>query len=185
MLICKKDLTNNFVKSFFSTLILQLISYYVYGDVMKKIILWSLIAILSGLFLGYKTFKKYNNIDIKNVSMLDNGVYMIKYGSYNSYDDMINKTNNIDRFIYINDNNKYTSYIGVTKNKKNAEKVKKIYIDKKDNLKVEKIYIENEEFIRNLDEYEKLIDKTNDEEAIKTLQNQILSCYEKLVAESE
>ena len=59
------------------------------------------------------------------------------------------------------------------------------YKDKNINLTIVKINIENEEFIGNLNEYEKLLKATDDYKSILIIENQILSCYMNLVVDNE
>ena len=149
---------------------------------MKKNILCIILAIISGSILGKMTFGRYEKIDVKNVIKLNNNVYMLKYGTYNSKEDMKENIVDIQRYIYIQKDNKYNVYVAVAKNKESINKLKKIY--SKD-YEIEKINISNNEFIQNLDEYEKLIKTTNDIETLNVIENEILSCYEKMVVNDE
>ena len=149
---------------------------------MKKNILCIILAIISGSILGKMTFDRYEKIDVKNVIKLNNNVYMLKYGTYNSKEDMKENIVDIQRYIYIQKDNKYNVYVAVAKSKESINKLKKIY--SKD-YEIEKINISNNEFIQNLDEYEKLIKTTNDIETLNVIENEILSCYEKMVVNDE
>ena len=152
---------------------------------MKKTILWILLAGISGIILGRLTFNKYENLTVENTIKLDDGVYMLKYGIYDSFDLMINDMSSIERFVYIKENEKYKVYIAISKSMDNINKIKKIYENKNNNLEIEQVNIDNNEFILNLDEYEKLLDACEDEKSILIVVNQILSCYEKLVSNDE
>ena len=152
---------------------------------MKKTILWILLAGISGIILGRLTFNKYENLTVENTIKLDDGVYMLKYGTYDSFDLMINDMSSIERFVYIKENEKYKAYIAISKSMDNINKIKKIYDNKNNNLEIEQVNIDNNEFILNLDEYEKLLDACEDEKSILIVVNQILSCYEKLVSNDE
>ena len=152
---------------------------------MKKTILWILLAGISGIILGRLTFNKYENLTVENTIKLDDGVYMLKYGIYDSFDLMINDMSSIERFVYIKENEKYKAYIAISKSMDNINKIKKIYDNKNNNLEIEQVNIDNNEFILNLDEYEKLLDACEDEKSILIVVNQILSCYEKLVSNDE
>ena len=152
---------------------------------MKKTILWILLAGISGIILGRLTFNKYENLTVENTIKLDDGVYMLKYGIYDSFDLMINDMSSIERFVYIKENEKYKAYIAISKSMDNINKIKKIYDNKNNNLEIEQVNINNNEFLLNLDEYEKLLDACEDEKSILIVVNQILSCYEKLVSNDE
>lgn len=106
---------------------------------------------------------------------------MLKYGSYKTVDDMTNKITNIDRYVYITDENKTTAYISISKTKENLNKIKKIYDAKKIKTTIAKVKIDNDEFIQNLNEYEKLLSATDDEASLLIIERQILSCYESVV----
>lgn len=152
---------------------------------MKKTLIWILLAGISGIILGRLTFDKYENLTVENTIKLDDGVYMLKYGIYDSFDLMINDMSSIERFVYIKENEKYKAYIAISKSMDNINKIKKIYDNKNYNLEIEQVNIDNNEFILNLDEYEKLLDACEDEKSILIVVNQILSCYEKLVSNDE
>lgn len=152
---------------------------------MKKTIIWIVIAIVSGALLGKFTFDKYENIDTLNVISYDNYVYMLKYGTYETLDKMTNSIIDIDRYIYIEKENNVTAYIGIAKTKDSITKIKNIYDKKNINTNIVKIKIDNEEFIQNLNEYEKLLVATEDEKSLLIIENQILSCYESVVVNGE
>lgn len=148
---------------------------------MKKTFIWVLIALLSGALLGKFTFDRYKNIDTMNVISYDKEIYMLKYGTYDSLDEMSNKITNVDRYIYIEKDNKVTAYVGIAKNLENANKIKDIYSAKNIKVTVVKETIDNEEFIQNLNEYEKLLEASDDEKSLLIIEKQILSCYEEVV----
>lgn len=152
---------------------------------MKKTFIWILLALTSGALLGKFVFDRYEKIDVQNVISYNNYVYMLKYGSYDSLDDMSNKVTNVDRYIYIEKEGKIDAYVGISKTKKNANKIKKIYDNKNVKVIVQKVRLENEEFIQNLNEYEKLLDATEDEKSLLIIEKQILSCYEDVVVNNE
>ena len=60
-------------------------------------------------------------------------------------------------------------------------KLKKIYDAKKIKTTIAKVKIDNDEFIQNLNEYEKLLSATDDEASLLIIERQILSCYESVV----
>ena len=147
---------------------------------MKKTLIWIFFAILSGLLLGNFTFSRYESLNSLNVmKQEDNKIYMIRYKTYNEIEDMISDMTDIQRYVYTKNDNIYVTYIGITKTKENAKKIVALYKEKE--LKIETQEMYNDEFLQNLTEYEKLLDESIDEKSIIIIQNQILSCYEKLV----
>lgn len=152
---------------------------------MKKTILWTFIALISGAFLGKFTFDKYDNLNVKQVANLDNSVYMLKYNTYLSEDEMSNDLKTLDRYIYIVKDNKYYVYLAITKTLDNANKMLNLYTLKNIKLQIEKVSLDNDEFISNLNEYEKLLSATEDEKSLLIIQRQILACYTSLVVKDE
>lgn len=149
---------------------------------MKKIVLCSILAIISGGILGKITFDRYDKLNVKTVIKLDKNVYMLKYDTYKTKEDMLNNTSNLERYIYIEKDNKFYVYVAVAKTMDSINKLKNIYSG---NFKVEKVNIKNDGFIQNLDEYEKLLKSTNDIDSLKVIESEILSCYEKWVVNNE
>lgn len=149
---------------------------------MKKIVLCSILAIISGGILGKITFDRYDKLNVKTVIKLDKNVYMLKYDTYKNKEDMLNNTSNLERYIYIEKDNKFYVYVAVAKTMDSINKLKNIYSG---DLKVEKVNIKNDGFIQNLDEYEKLLKSTYDTDSLKVIENEILSCYEKWVVNNE
>lgn len=149
---------------------------------MKKIVLCSILAIISGGILGKITFDRYGKLNVNPVIKLDKNVYMLKYDTYKTKEDMLNNTSNLERYIYIEKDNKFYVYVAVAKTMDSINKLKNIYSG---DLKVEKVNIKNDGFIQNLDEYEKLLKSTYDTDSLKVIENEILSCYEKWVVNNE
>lgn len=152
---------------------------------MKKTFCWILIALVSGGLLGKFTFDKYENIEVENTFKIDNEVYALFYGTYKTEDEIHSNVINIDRFIYLSDSSKIDVYIAISKSKESIEKIKKIYDEKNINTSIKKININNDEFIQNLNEYEKLLVATEDEKSLLVIEKQILSCYDELVVKDE
>ena len=148
---------------------------------MKKTIIWVLLALISGALLGKFTFDRYENIDTKNVISYDNYVFMLKYSTYNNLDEISYMVTSVYRYIYIEKENTITAYVAIAKTKENINKIKDIYNTKNINLEVTKEKIDNEEFIQNLNEYEKLLSASDDEKSLLIIEKQILSCYEELM----
>lgn len=152
---------------------------------MKKTILWVLLALVSGALLGKFTFDRYEKLDVQSVISYDNYVYLLKYGEYENQDEMASKVTNVDRYIFIEKENSVTAYVAISKTKENANKLKKIYDAKNIKVSVVKEKIDNDEFIQNLNEYEKLLEVAEDENSLLIIEKQILSCYESVVVIDE
>lgn len=152
---------------------------------MKKTFIWVLFALLSGLILGRMTFSFYEKVDTKNVISYDNYVYLLKYGKYKDLDEMSNKITDFDRYVYLKKVDGYYAYVAISKTEDNINKIKKIYDSKNIKLKISREKIDNEEFIQNLNEYEKLLSATEEENSLLIIEKQIISCFEKMVMSDE
>lgn len=152
---------------------------------MKKTILWIIFAVVSGVVLGRITFEKYDSLKVEEVISFNKNTYMLRYKTYDNINEMEKDIHDIDRYIYIEDDKKVTVYIAITSNKDNIKKIRKLYSDKGIKTSIEKVEIDNDEFIQNLNEYEKLLTAAESESSILTIENQILSCYEQLVVNNE
>lgn len=152
---------------------------------MKKTIIWVLIALVSGALLGKLTFDKYENIDLQNVISFNNEVYMLKYGTYSTVEEMQASVTKVERYVYIEKTGEVSAYVAISTTNKNINKIKDVYSSKGITLSVEKVTINNDAFIQNLNEYEKLLEVAEDENSLLMIQNQILSCYEDEVVKDE
>lgn len=142
-------------------------------------------ALLSGAILGKLTFDRYENLEVEKVVNLNDKIYMLKYGSYDNEEAMAENVTLVERYVFIENDGKFSAYVGASTTKKNAQKIADIYASKNVKLTIEKVTINNDEFIQNLNEYEKLLEATEDEKSLLIVQNQILSCYEQMVVKDE
>ena len=152
---------------------------------MKKTILWIIFAVVSGVVLGRITFEKYDSLKVEEVISFNKNTYMLRYKTYDNINEMEKDIHDIDRYIYIEDDKKVIVYVAITSNKDNIKKIRKLYSDKGIKTSIEKVEIDNDEFMQNLNEYEKLLTAAESESSILTIENQILSCYEQLVVNNE
>ena len=155
------------------------------GDMMKKLLIWIFIALVSGAILGKYTFDKYENIEVKNTISFNNEVYMLEYGVYDNLVDMTEDVDDVERYIYIEEDGKVGVYIAITTTKDTCLRIKKIYDQKGIETKIVKINVPNDEFIQNLNEYEKLLISASDDASLLIIEKEILSCYESLMVSDE
>ncbi len=148
---------------------------------MKKNILLILVALISGGLLGKFTFERYEALETKNVSASNQYLYFLRYGVYDSYDKMSASVNDVERFIYIQTNDSFEAFVGVTKSKKSALKIVNAFKEKGIDTKIIKKEMYSDEFIMSLNEYEKLILATDDPNGLLMVEKQILAKYEELV----
>ena len=151
---------------------------------MKNTIKYTIIAIIIGIVLGRYTFNEYKETTISTMKNTDQYVYLMQYGVYKEEKNMIENTKKLKNYLYFLDNDGYHVLIGITKNKKNKQKIVESY-EILTNIYMKKVKIDNEEFLELLNQYDSLIEQTNDKEIINNAQKQILSKYEELILNSE
>ncbi len=104
------------------------------------------------------------------------------YEKFNAYVLMPNdidseKLKTIDYYITIDDE----ILCGITKDIKNANKLKKVYESKNIKVDVEKIYIDDNEFLNNLEQYDILLSGVDKDVDLLSITKVILSSYEDMV----
>lgn len=149
---------------------------------MKKIIMPVLCATIIGFILGYFMFEQYDGLrTIIPVRAESKPLYFIQQGVYSSIENVKKNTTAFQNYIYQQENDKYYVYIGITKYKENAEKIKEYYKQQGYITYIKEISINNKEFIESLEKYDVLISETTDTNTYPTICSQILTKYKELV----
>ena len=138
------------------------------------------LCILVGFFMGTFMFKQYK-LDTDTVSLTGENLYFLQTGVYSSEEDMKKNMSNTSYYIYTKENNMYYSYIGITKNKKNLDKLKGYYKQEGYDIYVREIFVSDISFLTVLEQYDNLLLETTDTKIIKSIENQVLSKYEELI----
>lgn len=152
---------------------------------MKKGIFIISLCIIAGLFLGTYTFNKLENKDTKKVSanvLTNQNVYAFQYGVYSNKDNLKSLEGINYTYEYLND--KYYVYVGMTKNEKNIEKLKKYFESINYPIYVKEIEV-NGEFAETLKQYDLLLDEAVQNESIKTILESVIAKYEELAINDE
>lgn len=147
---------------------------------MKNKLVVALIFIISGIVVGNNL---YNKVDFKLLKTFkeNNDFYLLQLGTYDTKEIMQRDTRDINPKVYEVKNNKYYVYVGISSNINNIDKIKGIYKDEELTTKV--INIKDEEFINNLRQFDILIDNTNDKDEILTIEEVVLSSFNKKILE--
>ena len=138
------------------------------------------LCILVGFFMGTFLFNQYNT-KVDPVSLTGENLYFIQAGVFSSEDQMKEAMKDTSYYIYTKENNMYYSYVGITKNKKNLEKLQEFYKSASYDIYVKEIFVSNLSFLTVLDQYELLLEETTDNNVIKSIENQVINKYEELV----
>ena len=147
----------------------------------KKIILSVVFTMLLGLATAKVVYSKTISSDDKKSN---NTVYFLQLGVYTNKNSMQLDTKSIENKIVTQENDKYYVYVGISKSKKNLEKVSKLYKNDGYSLYIKEMSVLNNEFLVNLEQFDKLIESAKTNEEINTINMVILSSYEEMVIKS-
>ena len=79
------------------------------------------------------------------------------------------------------EDNKYYVYVGITKNKKNALKIQKIYEDMGYQIYIKEVVLDNEEFANNVTQFDLLVNESESSEDVLTVEEVVLANYEEII----
>lgn len=149
---------------------------------MKKYIIPTILSIVIGFYLGKILLGEYKNAN-ELIPVFGNELiqlYFVRQGEYNTLEEMETAMIKFPYYIHTIKDEKYLSYIGISSNEQNANKIKGYYDNMGYNTIVEKIGTSNSDFVSVLTEYDKLIQSSTDS-TIGSVCSQILIKYEELV----
>lgn len=149
---------------------------------MKNYFKQIILSIFLGSLMAYLLIGSYNDaskIALKNDT---SKLYYLEKGKYKSLDEMKKDMASFSNYIY--DEVNLTSYIGVSSNKNNALKLVNFYKKKNVNVKIRRKITDNYKFALVVRDYDRLLSKTDDENVIETINNQVLARYEEMLHEN-
>lgn len=148
---------------------------------MKKTLKVSILSIILGALVGILLNNTYKEKIISTFAKEGNSYYFIQEGVYASNDIMQENTKDIlIKTVDLVDNKHYV-YLGITRNKENANKLKEIYEKKGYQVYIKEQNLSNEEFYNNVTQFDILIESTDKEEEILTIEEVVLANYEELI----
>lgn len=150
---------------------------------MKKTFLLSIVFIILGASIGILFREKYQE-QILNVFSEGKIYYFLQEGIYSSKEIMTENTKDLDVKLINEENNKYYVYLGITRSEENAKKIKEIYKNKGYQLYIKEINLSNEEFFNNVTQFDLLIENSETEEEILTIEEVVLANYEEIIKKS-
>ena len=150
---------------------------------MKKILIPILLSTLIGAFLGFYLFKEYDsNVLVKPVfNFTQDKVYFLQLGAYSSLDKAKEASKDFNNYLYIIEDNNYHVYIAITYSMDNANKLKDLFNKNGYNTYIKEKYISNSDFIDMLKQYDEVITKSNEYEAILKVNEKVLLEYKDVV----
>lgn len=148
---------------------------------MKKYFLTISISLIIGFFLSFFLLNQYK--DYTGIAVYNEGeeYIFLKLGTYNSKEEMESNAINLENYVYRKDDDKYSMYVGITKNKDNAVKMKNYYESKNLNVEEKTFYISNKKFNESIENLDNILINSNDEVVINEIINQGLNKYEEII----
>ncbi len=148
---------------------------------MKKTLKISIFSIALGAMAGIILNNTYK--EKLSTSILNEGktYYFIQEGVYSSTSSMQENTKDLLVKTVDSKNDKQYVYLGITRDEKNAKKLKEIYENKGYQIYIKEQNLSNEEFYNNVTQFDILINSTNKESEILTIEEVVLANYEELI----
>ena len=138
---------------------------------LKKIFLPIFLSVLCGFLCGRLMFSIYEDKEKDIIS--SSVIYLLEDTSYDNYNDM--KTSFVsNNYIYYEENGKFNTVIAMTKDKNNIDKIEGAY-DKK--FTVVEYLLADSEINKKIDEYDKKIENTTDNNDIKLMVEELNGIY--------
>lgn len=150
---------------------------------MKKTLFVGILFVVLGFLVGKMLYYRLDGV--KPTFSNQNTYYFLQEGVYSSEDIMNENTKKLSSKLITNNDNKYYVYLGITKSLENAKKIEKLYKDKGYDIYLKEFSFSNEEFSTNVDQFDKLIESTNDLDDILTIEEVVLSNYEEIVGKDK
>ena len=145
-----------------------------------KFLLVIIITIGFGAYFGKVVYENHD----KELKEAFNEVYNVSFlqiGVYSSKEKMDEQTKNLSNYFYIIEDGKYKIIVGISKNDKIIEKLKKIYIEKGNEVYVRDYKISNKDFLEKLASFEEILELTTDELTFITIEKQIIELYKEMI----
>ena len=122
---------------------------------MKKNIVPIISALLVGFLLAKFTIEQYDKKEkLKTVFSEFEKVYFIQQGVYSTKESMEENMSDFSYYIYNLDEDKYYTYIGITRNKENCDKLKGFFEKMGYITYIKEFDVDNVAFIEVLNQYD-------------------------------
>ena len=180
MVILRCLFSTRFTLVFFLTFFLFFILYNSVGDYMKKYIGSIVLSIIFGIYLGMFVLNQYKDLNVISVFDYYDSLFFLQSGVYSSEESMKDEMSSFPYYIYDIDDDGYHAYVGITKSKKNALKVKEFFVNMGYDIYIKENKVKNGTFVSVVSQYDLLLDDAEGE-AIGDICSQIINSYEELV----
>ncbi len=141
------------------------------------------LSIVLGLFFGKIFFDNYKTTSLTVFDEKDK-IYMLQTGVYSSKEKMKENFKNYEKYLYIELEDGHHLYLGITKNKEIASKLKEYYKKLGYSIYVKETIIDNQEFLSVLGEYDKILNIATEKD-IPEIEKIVISNYKEMVLNNE
>ena len=148
---------------------------------MKKTLKISIFSIALGAIAGIILNNTYKEKLSNSFLNEEKTYYFIQEGVYSSTSSMQENTKDLLVKTVDSKNDKQYVYLEITRDEKNAKKLKEIYENKGYQIYIKEQNLSNEEFYNNVTQFDILINSTNKESEILTIEEVVLANYEELI----
>lgn len=146
---------------------------------MKKTMLLVVIFVFLGAICGNYLYRKAPNSI--SVFQENNTFYFLQEGIYSSKDIMQENVGDLANKLAVLEDNKYYVYVGITMDKDNANKIKKIYEDMGYKIYIKSVALDNEEFSSNVSQFDLLVKESDSKDDILTVEEVVMANYEQII----
>lgn len=143
-----------------------------------------LFSIIVGGLLAKFMFMQYDTKDITLPTMKTSEsatLSFLQIGVYSTIENMKKSCENIENYIYMEEDSKYHVYVAITGNENNLEKLKGYFHELGYVTYKKTLVIHSAELITELEKYDDLLSKTEDMNAVRVIITNVLNSYKELV----
>ena len=141
------------------------------------------LSIIIGLFFGKIFFDNYDKTSITVFDEKDK-IYMLQIGVYQTIESLEENFKDYKKYLYIEKDDGYHLYIGITKSQNIAKRIKEFYEKNDYSIYVKEELINNKSFLSILGEYDKIIDITSEND-LPEIEKIVISNYKEMVLEND
>ena len=146
---------------------------------MKKTMVLAVVFVVLGAICGNYLYEKAP--ESISVFRENDTYYFLQEGAYSSKKIMQENVKDLTNKLTTFEDNKYYVYVGITKNKKNALKIQKIYEDMGYQIYIKEVVLDNEEFANNVTQFDLLVNESESSEDVLTVEEVVLGIYEEII----
>lgn len=145
---------------------------------MKKTMFLAVIFVILGAVCGNYLYKKAP--DSVSVFRESSKFYFLQEGIYSSKDIMMENVGDLSNKLVVLKDNQYYVYVGITLDKNNVDKIKKIYENMGYQIYVQEIELDGGEFISNVSQFDLLVAEADSTDDILSVEEVVLANYEQI-----